>query len=125
MPNTESWHSYSIPQHGYLKRIDMEGLTKYVCKQDIQVAITCHVGFLVMEGYPLLKINKTNIEKETLECLSTFFKFYDEDVLDDHYIFGFKQISEIAVKSLSPGINDPGTAIKAIDFLALLLSQRP
>ena len=34
------------------------------------------------------------------------------------------QISEIAVKAMSPGINDPGTAVKAIDMLSILLIER-
>lgn len=33
-------------------------------------------------------------------------------------------MSEIAVKALSPGINDPGTAIKAVDLLSVLLGKR-
>ena len=33
-------------------------------------------------------------------------------------------MSEIAVKALSPGINDPGTAIKTVDLLSVLLSRR-
>ncbi len=37
---------------------------------------------------------------------------------------GLKQLSEIAVKALSPGINDPGTAMKAIDFMTLLFIRR-
>ena len=34
---------------------------------------------------------------------------------------GFRQVSDIALKALSPGINDPTTAISCIDRLAELL----
>ena len=56
--------------------------------------------------------------------LKDCFLFYIEERVTDHYLFGFKQISEIAVKALSPGINDPGTAIKAIDMLSVLFIKK-
>src|SRR5690606_10334124 len=36
----------------------------------------------------------------------------------------FKQLAEIALKAMSPGINDPGTAINAIDYMTELFSLR-
>ena len=40
---------------------------------------------------------------------------------DTHY--GFRQLVEIAVRALSPGINDPFTAINAIDHLGVSLAR--
>ncbi len=42
---------------------------------------------------------------------------------DDQFYFGLRKISEIAVKALSPGINDPGTALKSIRLLILLFAD--
>lgn len=38
-------------------------------------------------------------------------------------IFGFRQLREVAVKALSPGINDPGIARLCIDYLGDLLAS--
>ena len=38
-------------------------------------------------------------------------------------MYGFRQLREIAVKALSPGINDPGVAILCVEHLAELLSR--
>lgn len=40
------------------------------------------------------------------------------------YLYGFKQLMEIGIKALSPGINDPGTCVLSIQALAELLAFR-
>lgn len=46
------------------------------------------------------------------------------ELVQDNYLLAFKQITEVAVKAMSPGINDPGTAINAIDYLTELFALR-
>jgi uncharacterized membrane protein len=50
--------------------------------------------------------------------------FLENTIADDNYVYGLKYITEIGVKALSPGINDPGTALKAINFLTVLIQKR-
>lgn len=60
-------------------------------------------------------------EDITHKILSNF--LYSEDEFSERNpIYGFKQITEIALKAMSPGINDPGTALNAIDYLSGLFS---
>ena len=42
----------------------------------------------------------------------------------DNYALAYKQLTEVVVKAMSPGINDPGTALNAIDYLTELLRIR-
>ncbi|HQZ43331.1 MAG TPA: DUF2254 family protein, partial [Flavobacteriales bacterium] len=44
--------------------------------------------------------------------------------VDDNYAFGFRQLTEVAMKALSPGINDPGTALLALRSLFDLFAYR-
>jgi len=44
--------------------------------------------------------------------------------IDSNYYYGFRQLMEVAVKALSPGINDPGTAILSLQALGNLLALR-
>ncbi|MGB8704974.1 MAG: DUF2254 family protein, partial [Gillisia sp.] len=46
------------------------------------------------------------------------------ELVADNYVLAFKQITEIIVKAMSPGINDPGTAINGIDYLTELFALR-
>lgn len=44
--------------------------------------------------------------------------------INTSFYYGFRQLTEIAVKALSPGINDPGTAVVALHSLSDLLAYR-
>ena len=63
-------------------------------------------------------------DDELLEKIHQSCVFYIEEFIDDHYSYGVGQIAEIAIKALSPGINDPATAVKAIDMLSILFIKR-
>jgi len=41
-----------------------------------------------------------------------------------NYDYGFRQLMEIAIKALSPGINDPGTAVISLQALGDLLAYK-
>ncbi len=122
-PSTEDWHLIKTNHSGYVKRISLNQLTQLCKKNDIVVAMAEEVGFFLVNDYPFLKVNK-KIDEELENDIRNCFIFYIEERVSDHYLFGFKQISEIAVKALSPGINDPGTAIKAIDMLSVLFIKK-
>jgi len=48
----------------------------------------------------------------------------NQESVDNNYEYGFRHLSEIALKALSPGINDPGTAIISLRVLVDLLCFR-
>ncbi|WP_299826036.1 DUF2254 domain-containing protein [uncultured Pontibacter sp.] len=112
-------------QSGYLKQVNMTGLQQIAKKNGMQLEILVEVGSFIVEGIPLMRLTKEVTEdNETEEKLQQCFIISQEEVVMEDYEQAVKQISEIAVKALSPGINDPGTAIKAIDFLTLLFIHR-
>ncbi len=76
-----------------------------------------------MPGHPLIRLDR-ELDEACVSRLLDCFDFYVEEYAHRHFFFGFKQIVEIAIRALSPGINDPGTAIKAIDMLGVLLAER-
>src|SRR5690606_13436219 len=52
------------------------------------------------------------------------FMFYSGEKIQDQTFYGFRQLSEIAVKALSPGINDTGTASICLDYLTDLFALK-
>jgi len=54
-----------------------------------------------------------------LDC----FDFHNDEFASSNVSYGMRQISEIAVKAISPAINDPGTAVRAINLLSVLLRR--
>lgn len=122
IPDTSDWITCLAKSSGYLKKIDGSGLTEFCKKHEIKLHVKVSIGAFVVKEYPFIEISK-DLDEDVKDKLNTYFTLYTEERVSDHYLFGFKQISEIAVKALSPGINDPGTAVKAIDLLSDLLTK--
>ena len=122
LPDTSEWITCYAKESGYLKKIDGQGLTEFCKRHEIKLQVKISIGSFVVKGYPFIVISK-KLDDDVTAKLDSYFTLYTEERVSDHYLFGFKQISEIAVKALSPGINDPGTAVKAIDLLSDLLTK--
>ena len=124
-PEFSNWHSINSTTEGYYKGVHSNKLCALLADENIELFITVKQGYFTVKGYPFLKCNKDISENEELiEKILDCFIFYIEEYISDHYRYGLTQISEIAVKAMSPGINDPGTAVKSIDMLSILLIER-
>lgn len=122
-PDDAQWTVVRARRSGYFKALNVAAAQDLLEEQDARMTVQVHYGFFVMPRHPLMRIDREldeNCTNRLLDC----FDFYVEEYAQRHFFFGFKQIVEIAVRALSPGINDPGTAIKAIDMLGVLLAER-
>ena len=64
------------------------------------------------------------LDSDLVKKILSNFNFARGEFIEDNYALAFKQITEIGVKAMSPGINDPGTAINSIDYLTELFALR-
>lgn len=122
-PTDQAWPVTCSERNGYFKELNTTLLNQLLCKHQLHMTLQVHRGFFVVAGHPLFKLDR-EVEESVREELLDCFDFFIEEYVGSNYFFGCKQISEIAVKALSPGINDPGTAIKAIDLLSVLMVKR-
>ncbi len=124
LPDFSKWSDLRVRQNGYFKQIKIDSLLSICNEHDCRIYISEYPGYFCVSNFPLIKISRSDIPDDVKEDILNTIIYYPEERLDDHYHFGCKQISEVAVKALSPGINDPGTASKAIDMLTILLIKR-
>ncbi len=122
-PNTDGWHPIAMREDGYLKVVNYNTLASKAKELEFLIRVVPQVGDHLLEGDIAMYTNKPVDDKIEEELLNVF-DVYIEERVSDHFVFGFKLLSEIAVKALSPGINDPGTAVKAVDKISILLRQR-
>lgn len=80
-------------------------------------------GTFLLNGKPVASLNKELPEKAR-ESIMVTLNFPVSESIDENYLYGFRQLSEVAIKALSPGINDPGTAVVSLRFLFQLLAYR-
>ncbi|MCF4101319.1 DUF2254 domain-containing protein [Gillisia sp. M10.2A] len=122
-PNTTDWFKYHTESSGYLQNISYTNLLDICKKEETKLHILPVKGIFVLNGIPLFRSEK-ELEKTTIKRILSNFNFARAELVADNYTLAFKQITEIIVKAMSPGINDPGTALNGIDYLTELFSVR-
>ncbi|TXD49395.1 DUF2254 domain-containing protein [Polaribacter sp. IC073] len=121
--NTENWIAHKTKYTGYFKILSIDILVDLAHENNFKLEILSNKGSYCSEDEVLFKTNIA-VNNDILESIHGNFTFSKGELIDDNYLLAFKQITEVAVKSMSPGINDPGTAINAIDYLSELLILR-
>ena len=119
----ESDHVVKSTAPGIYTGFDKRALVKICREHDCCVFMIHTPGTFVLEGVPLFKLNKQLPGEAKDDILKSMYIDNDESI-DQNFFFGFRQLSEVAVKALSPGINDPGTAIESLRALFRLYAYR-
>lgn len=100
--------------------LDEAGLVTLAKKGDCCFRMLVGVGDFVVRGQPLAEVIGNDIEdREFLKHLH----FGEDRSMEQDLRFGLRQLVDIALRSLSPGINDPSTAVQAVDRLHDLLRR--
>ncbi|MGA9326560.1 MAG: DUF2254 domain-containing protein [Salegentibacter sp.] len=122
-PDTSGWHEYMTEKSGYFQNISATNLIDICEKYETRLEILPPKGIFILKGVPILKSKKKLEEKVVQEIFSNLI-FSRGELVSENYALAFKQITEIIVKAMSPGINDPGTALNGIDYLSELFALR-
>lgn len=122
-PDTESWHAITSKKSGYIENFSLESITEKLNKIDAKAEIVVYKGAYVLKGDTIIKTSE-KFEKDINHAIFSDFHFSRSELVEDNYLLAFKHLTEIIVKAMSPGINDPGTAINAIDYLTELFVLR-
>lgn len=116
-------HVVRANSSGIYEGFDEDSLTKVADENDCVFA-TLHVpGTFVLQGLPTLKVSKP-ISNESHDKAARAVRVHSSESIEENFYYGMRQLSEIGMKALSPGINDPGTAIIALRALSQLLAYR-
>ncbi|MBZ2168109.1 DUF2254 domain-containing protein [Marinobacter sp. F4216] len=101
---------------GYVQHIDLENLQSSAEALDCRLVVAALPGAFVGTRRPLLYVMGWSDQQEAsaITELSRAFTISSNRTFEDDPRFGLLALSEIAGKALSPGINDPGTAINVI-----------
>lgn len=122
-PDTSGWHSYKSSKSGYFQNISLKNIADICEDHNTRIHLTVPKGFFILSDAKFISSEK-ELDEATVERITSNISFSKDELVRDNYILAFKQITEIAVKAMSPGINDPGTCINAIDYLTELFALR-
>jgi uncharacterized membrane protein len=105
---------------GAVLAFDLKGLVSMAERSNCLIELVPEVGQFIADGDPLFRIYQGG-ENLSDERLRDSVAVDLERTLDQDPMFAFRIIVDIASKALSPAINDPTTAVLAIDQIHHLL----
>src|SRR6478609_4939044 len=105
-----------------LQAIDFNTLIQLAQQNDARIQVVVAVGDTVLEGMPLLHLfgGEGRIRETQLR---NAFALGDERTFDQDPKYAMRLLVDIAIRALSPAINDPTTAVQALDQIGDLLAR--
>ena len=109
-------------RNGYVQRVDNEKLMRLACQHDLVVRLEKRPGDFVTQNSRLLCVLPPEKLSERLaQELRESFHTGPHRTPHQDAGYSLQQLVEIACHALSPGINEPFTALACIDWLAASL----
>jgi uncharacterized membrane protein len=103
---------------GYVEAVDMDALVALACRQGVVARLLVRPGDFVVAGQPLLETSPASaIDPEVIDGVNAAFALGRKRTPLQDLRFGVDELVEIAARALSPGVNDPFTAIACVDWL--------
>lgn len=110
---------------GYYQGFDIKLLASLAEKLNGAIKLLHPVGTFLLKDQPVAAFyGKHQPKDKDIEDLLLAMDFYPGQPVEQNYYYGFHQLTEVALKALSPGINDPETAVLSIHALADLFAHR-
>ena len=109
---------------GYLQIIDGDALIAMAMQEDFVIRVERLPGDYIVATRPLVLIwPGSKVTKQVVECVNSAFALGNQRTSVQDVEFLVNQLVEIAVRALSPGVNDPFTAITCLDNLGSALCR--
>jgi uncharacterized membrane protein len=107
---------------GYIRFLDTRRLTALAKSYRVRIRVLRRVGQFVPAGVPLLILSKPgNLSDDAIADFQGSFDLGPSRTLQQDAEFGVLQIVDVALKAISPAVNDPTTAITCVDQLSRIL----
>ncbi len=125
------WVKIPALRTGYIQNVDADGLLEFAAENKILLRMRRGVGQFAGRGATLAEIApdtettnwETSVEKEKIKTINDFFSLDRHRTIEQDVGFGIRQIVDIALKALSPGVNDTTTAVTCIDYLGEITGE--
>ncbi|MBS42689.1 MAG: hypothetical protein CMH83_05885 [Nocardioides sp.] len=127
LPDLPGQHVVVADRSGYLDLVDRGRLCAAAARHDARVELLHPLGTFVAEGAPLAVVRLPGAaapaDVNWAALVAGGVVLSTERSMQQDLSFGFRRLVDIAERALSPGVNDPTTAVQAIDRLHDLLRR--
>src|SRR6202050_3089629 len=109
-------------QSGYIRYVDINHLIDLAKACHIAVHLERRVGQFVPAGVPLARVSRPErVSADSVLDLTAAFDIGPTRTMQQDVEFGIIQIVDIALRAMSPAVNDPSTAISCVDQLSRIV----
>ena len=110
---------------GYVQAVSGDSLLELAAERNLVIRLEAAIGDFALAGGPLARIwPAEKVDQETVRAARESIVLGFERTPEQDIELGIQALADIAVRALSPGINDPTTATLCIDRLMEILAAR-
>ena len=119
----------TTPVGGYVQSISGDDMLQQASQNNCVVEVLAKPGDFVVPGATLALIHQDQggstgtLSDKDRECLGKLFAIGARRTPIQDIEYTLEKISEIALRALSPGVNEPFVAIKCVDYLSLAMAE--
>ncbi len=119
-----TWKPVPAARTGYIQHVDGEALLARARKSNAVIRMEHPIGDFVIEGMPIASVlAAATPDAEIIDDLGAAYAINQQRTTDQDAAYGIRQLVDVALKALSPGINDTTTAVMSLDYLTAILAR--
>jgi uncharacterized membrane protein len=140
LPDVDGFHVHTAPDppaeavpvlapaSGYMQTAHLESLVEVATRHDLVIRLVPIVGGHLVVGHSLAWVWRRDraaltVPAEVEQAVADAILIGSERTLQQDAALGLRQLVDIAIKALSPAVNDPYTATMVVDRLTTLLCE--
>ncbi|MGB3647374.1 MAG: DUF2254 domain-containing protein [Desulfobulbales bacterium] len=119
-----TWRPVPAKVSGYIQSVNNDALMRLARDRKTILRMEHGIGDYVVEETGLASLALEDpLDQETIAALNSSYNISSHRTVEQDPAFGVRQIVDIALKALSPGVNDTSTAVMCVDYLAAILAR--
>lgn len=118
------WYPVPAAESGYIQSVNNTALMNLARDSRTIVRMEHGIGAFVIQDTALVSLALTYPpDQKTIDALNGAYSIGRHRTVDQDPAFGIRQIVDMAIKALSPGVNDTSTAVMCVDYLTSILAR--
>lgn len=112
-------------ESNYFQGFNEKKLLKIAREKNLYICFLYKQATYLIKGIVFMKVyGAALIDEDCRKELLSATDFFKGQPIDKNADYGFNQLAEVAIKALSPGINDPGTAVISLHSLSDMFAYK-
>jgi len=118
------WQAVPARENGYIQSVDNATLLRLAREHKTVVRMERGIGMFVVRDTPLASLALRDPPGEEISAtLQGAYSVSRHRTMDQDAAFGIRQIVDMALRALSPSVNDTTTAVMCVDYLTAILAR--